>query len=422
MVFVKVHDCPWETLGQEFHSFQNEVINKAMLACGPTASERKTRKTEEAFTRVASSLKMKEHGSAVWKPLGSMEFVVQEKPCFQHPKDVKKAMGMVLSLQSPLFKDRLDLWKALTAHLRATAEKAESPIEIAGKMEHTKFVQEYSGNSVMDKWRVSSKFGPCRLSARSLGKQHPSTEINWEHHNSAVLACERAMDGLGIGMAQQSMEASLEGSLYHLDTVFTPCKKDRGLSISVTSMAQNQSLSGSKREMFEVEDLHREHGTFRLNHLQAVAPSMMQQAYDVTVMHVKNQTMKAVLKMREGEQSAEVQELTGKHDGRYIKSEETLQALHTSLKKQLTKQELSECDRFWASVLKKRRPIVTPVQSHMVKAGSKRGYEVTTVQTSFDVKFHFDGTIFKTKPLSLHIGNRWCIQNHSFILYPTNPT
>eukprot|EP00960_Hanusia_phi_P002648 77431-Hanusia_phi.AAC.7 len=146
----------------------------------------------------------------------------------------------------------------------------------------------------------------------------------------------------------------------------------------------------------------------------------MRHAKDISILHIRNQVMRELLRKRQGPLSEEARRLEQPHRGRYIKSEATMQQLQAELLAELTPEERLETEAWVQHALSCRSPVIQCVRGGVTKSYDPSGIELSTVSADMDLRYAF-GAACRTPPfqgvsLSVEIGNTWKLEAHGLTL------
>ncbi|EKX43362.1 hypothetical protein GUITHDRAFT_110782 [Guillardia theta CCMP2712] len=339
--------------------------------------------------------------------------------------------SIVLSPCNTLFEDLQQLREAMLTHVRALhakdskAERPEDHSPVDERISSTLLpCSVFHGLSkVSDKvggYQITSRFGSVLLSARDMVRCNaapPSSSGRRRHGPSrpSRRAWRSPASPRGQGRYLRAGPAlhALPGGI-------------------VAGPGGQRGEDGGERRPRGVEQwdprlaaerfIDDKHGTNRCDLVCGQAHALHSHARKITKIHVSNQVMREILRMRPEPLSDEARRLTAQHKGRYIKSESLMQTLNGELRKEMTKEELAEADAFVAKAYKRREPTVECVRGQVTKTYNPAGAEIATVSADFEMGYNTSLSCatppFKGKSITLELGNCWKLESHVMTLIP----
>eukprot|EP00960_Hanusia_phi_P030000 748322-Hanusia_phi.AAC.1 len=274
------------------------------------------------------------------------------------------------------------------------------------------------------KWMITSKVGYSEFAARSFVRSTCGDELDWTTQANAIHAISSYMSSCGLACLRHCIDLCTScHDPYRLEILYFPCSpsSSHALSASVVQMrdADETGLGGSRLQIVNKQIIEAERGCTRHVMVRNSACSLHELAKRISTIHVENQIMREILRMRE-DLSEEAQLLTMKHYGRYLKSETLLRTLNEELRRVLTPQELNEAEAFMEKCMSDHELKISCFKGKLQNNYLQGVAQLSTISADMVLSLHCSmpcvTPAFKEREISLLLKNYWKLEMHTIIL------
>ncbi|EKX53857.1 hypothetical protein GUITHDRAFT_132892 [Guillardia theta CCMP2712] len=279
-------------------------------------------------------------------------------------------------------------------------------------------------NQKIGRWSITSKIGTCQFSARQLIRSIRTEELDWSVQAAAIRAISACMASCGVACVRQCVELQAScGSFFRLEIMFSPRAPSPSHAMATSTVrmreAEETESSSSKLQAVNRSVIKTEGGCSRYDVVRSGASSLYTCAKKISTVHVENQVMREILRMREN-QSEESGRLTMQHKGRYLKSETLLHTLNEELRIELTPLELREAECWIEACLSKHELKLSCFRAKMQSDYLQDVAQLSTVSADMVFTLHCAmpciTPAFHGREISLQLQNFWKLNLHTMIV------
>jgi len=416
-------------IADSYNSFENDAIVHTFNTYSHSAPSENVTAIERGdhHTLVKCSLKCID-SEGVERQVGSCEMKTKAKlPACPSHSAFEGLMKQVLNVKNCMFDDNHQVRALMMDHVAECEDDRLCDDESfkSNGLQTECFLNFFSfGNdcscyrSTKQGWSLGSFVGSCEFSGRDIVRSALKCELDWCKQAEGLKCLQSSLQHSGLTVGRYLVTASKVGCSFVLDTVFLPTSAPLShvFNVGLTRMKKSADPKTWNNSTYAIrsEYIHPKWGNSHFNLVSLHSSDIMKHAMDVSLLHITNQAMREVLRMRP-EPSEATAKLVAPHKGRYLKTEALMAELNGQLRAELTGDEKAEVDAWLKQALKYKKPQLTCVQGSMTKNYLPNDLELSNIATSvkmnFNIKLRCQTPRFKGRSIALELGNTWDIEN-----------
>lgn len=419
---------------QSYLSFENDAIVQTFNAYAQAEPSENVTRVERCdhHSLVKSQLKKLANGSESY--VGSCEMKTPTKlpPCTDDPRGVLAGfMKRILHSYNTMFDDNGEVRSAMLGHvLRSADPTAEDDALEEGRfakcfLDCLHFGDMAAFTDAHRGWTFRSYIGTCEFSGREVARKNAGCELDWSRQADGFHSLRESMELAGVPVWRYLIVAAGAGGTFVLDTVCLPTSASlqHRLNVGVTRLKGSPDPAHWTGSTFAIrsEFFHPRHGSTPFNAVSLHCPDIMEHARRISLLHIGNQAMREILRMR-AEPSEAVQKLVSPQRGKYLKSEARMAELDGLLKRELTAEERAEFDAWMGKALRYRQPQLACTRGSMTRNFIPQHIEASnigaSIQMGYGMSLKCQTPPFRGRSISLDLGNTWEIE-HSNLTFLT---